>query len=212
MNVKGNTVGSLSVNLSPRQKSILIGSLLGDGTLRRGENATNVNFKVEHGLAQKNYVFFKYRFFKEFVGTPPKLSFRHDSFGSRYPKSWWFRTFRCSTLNPYFRLFYEDGKKVIPEKVESLVEPLGLAIWAMDDGSSNNKRTAFYFNTHSFKIEDQLKLCGVLKKKFSLNARIHKDGDKHRVYIPVEDTRVLFDIVAPYLLPEFFYKFPEMTP
>ena len=209
---KGNTVGSPLVNLSSRQHSILVGSLLGDGTLRLGKGAANVNFKIEHGLMQKNYVFFKYSIFKEFVGTPPKLSFRYDDAGKQYQKSWWFRTFRNHMLNPYFSWFYKNRTKVVPDKIESLLDPLGLAVWIMDDGSSNNKRTSLYLNTHGFKMRDQLNLCRTLKKKFLLSARVHKDGNKHRIYIPVKDTKLLFKIVAPCLLPEFFYKFPEVTP
>lgn len=205
-------MGSPSANLNKKQHSILVGSLLGDGTLRMGKDAINVNFKVEHGLAQKDYVFFKYKAFEEFVGTPPKLSFRIDGIGNRYPKSWWFRTLRWLMFKPYFLSFYKNGRKRVPDEIESRLDPLGLTVWIMDDGSSNNKRTALYLNTHGFKVKDQLKLCGVLKRKFSLSARIHKDGKRHRIYIPVKDTRLLFKIAIPYLLPEFRYKFPEVTP
>ncbi len=206
-------MGSPGGNLNQKQHSILIGSLLGDGTLWLGKGATNVNFKIEHGLAQKNYVFFKYKIFKEFVGTPPKLSFRYNViFNKRYPKSWWFRTLRNSLFNSYFYSFYKDGKKIVPNEIKSLLTPLGLAVWIMDDGSSNNKRTALYLNSHGFEIKDQLKLCEALKRRFALDVRLHKDGDKRRIYIPVKDTRSLFKIVVPYLLPEFFYKFPAVTP
>ena len=42
-----------SLSLSQEQRAMIIGSLLGDGTMRIGEGAINANFKVEHGLAQK---------------------------------------------------------------------------------------------------------------------------------------------------------------
>ena len=48
-----------SLALTTKQRSLIIGSLLGDGTMRLGENAINANFKVEHGLAQKDYVLWK---------------------------------------------------------------------------------------------------------------------------------------------------------
>jgi hypothetical protein len=41
---------ALALNL--KQKALIIGSLLGDGTMRLGKGARNVNFKVEHGLMQ----------------------------------------------------------------------------------------------------------------------------------------------------------------
>ena len=205
-------MGSPLVNLNQKQHSVLVGSLLGDGTLWQGKAAQNVNFKVEHGLAQRKYVFFKYKIFKEFVGTSPKLSFRYDFLGKRYPKSWWFRTFRHPVFMPYFCSFYKSGTRSVPKNIETLLDPLGLAIWIMDDGSSNNHRTALYLNSHGFELEEQLGLCKALRRKFFLSARVHKDGNKHRIYIPVEDTGRLFNLVADYLLPEFLYKFPEVTP
>lgn len=60
------------LNLTSTQISILIGSLLGDGTLRTGDRAVNANFKIEHGLVQKDYVVWKYDNFKEWVLTHPK--------------------------------------------------------------------------------------------------------------------------------------------
>ncbi len=41
-----------SLLLTQEQQSVLIGSILGDGTLRLGQRAINANFKVEHGLKQ----------------------------------------------------------------------------------------------------------------------------------------------------------------
>jgi hypothetical protein len=63
-----------SLFLTQEQKSVLVGSILGDGTLRLGERAINANFKVEQGLAQKDYVFWKYDIFQPWVFTEPKLS------------------------------------------------------------------------------------------------------------------------------------------
>lgn len=52
-----------------------------------GDGAVNANFKVEQGLVQKEYVFWKYAILKSLVFTEPKISFRYDSGGKRYPKS-----------------------------------------------------------------------------------------------------------------------------
>ena len=38
------------VAISSMQRSFIIGSLLGDGTMRMGKGAINSNFKVEQGL------------------------------------------------------------------------------------------------------------------------------------------------------------------
>jgi len=197
-------------SLGNKQRSLLIGSLLGDGTLNFSGN--NPNLKIEHCLKQRFYVFYKYRLLEQFVSTSPKLSYRYDNNREPYPKSWWFRTIGLGSLNFYYDIFYPNEKKAIPSNIKQFLNPMVLAIWAMDDGSSNNNRTAFYFNSQSFLLIDQLKLCRALKGKFNLNARVHKDKNKHRIYIPVKDTHLLTRIIYPYLLPEFAYKFPNVTP
>src|SRR3990167_9571358 len=128
-----NTVGSLetkywqgawiglkqSLTLTRDQRALLVGSLLGDGTMRRGEGARNANYKVEHGLAQKSYVFWKYELLKSFVATDPALSYRYDSVKGKYPKSWWFRTIRHPLLTEIYNLWYtgdeyRTGRKIVP--------------------------------------------------------------------------------------------------
>ncbi|MDP3800236.1 MAG: hypothetical protein Q8Q90_02315, partial [bacterium] len=123
-----------SLRLNLKQRELIIGSLLGDGTMRLGKNARNVNFKVEHGLVQKEYVQWKYQILKPFVFTEPKLSHRYDSNGKKYEKSWWFRTIRHPYFTEIYKSFYQgnsykSGRKVIPTDLK--LNPLVLAIWIM---------------------------------------------------------------------------------
>lgn len=46
-----------TLTINSRQYSLIIGSMLGDGTLRVGSGAINANLKIEQGLVQKDYVF-----------------------------------------------------------------------------------------------------------------------------------------------------------
>ena len=94
------------LSLNEGQKSIIFGSLLGDGTMWIGKGGINANFKIEHGLKQKELVFWKYEKLKNFVFTEPKISFRYQDDGIKYPKSWWFRTVRHPDLTKIYRLFY----------------------------------------------------------------------------------------------------------
>ena len=96
-----NTVGSLEskywnkkmlslkkgMQLSSLQKSFIIGSMLGDATMRVGKKGRNANLKIDNGLKQKEYVFWKYEILKNFVTTPPKVSYRKTKEGIRYQKS-----------------------------------------------------------------------------------------------------------------------------
>lgn len=59
-----------------------------------------------------------------------------------------FYTRSLPALLDFYYMFYLDGVKRKPSNLEDVPTPIGLAFWAMDDGSSN--KYGFYLNTHSF--------------------------------------------------------------
>jgi len=58
-------VGSLS-NI---QKQVILGSILGDGYMRK---KTNAHLQITHSYKQKDYVDWKYKILKNFVSSVPK--------------------------------------------------------------------------------------------------------------------------------------------
>ncbi len=63
-----NTVGSLT----QVQKSVLIGSLLGDGYVRIVPGRKDAFMEVNHSIAQKEYVDWKYKMLGNLVARQPK--------------------------------------------------------------------------------------------------------------------------------------------
>src|SRR6266516_6996169 len=115
----GNTVGSLS----EVQHAIVVGSLLGDGSMRC---KTNALLEINHSFAQRSYVDWKFSHLADLVRTPPK-----PRKGNGRRVAYRFVTRSLPLLTPYFRLFYGAGRKRVP-KME--LDPLALAVWFMDDG------------------------------------------------------------------------------
>ncbi len=193
------------LSLNQTQISVLVGSLLGDGTMRVGKNALNANFKIEQGLKQKDYVFWKYEVFKEWVTTPPKLSMRYDENRIPYAKSWWFRTIRHPKLTLFHKLFYKHGIKVVPKNIVDLLDPLALAIWIMDDGSLS--RNKIDISTYSFKLGEIKLLQRVFLKKFALDSNFYKDRDKgFRMYFSKTETFRLIPLISKFIIPNLAYK------
>lgn len=194
-----------SLKLNQTQISVLIGSMLGDGTMRVGKNALNANLKIEQGLIQKDYVFWKYDVFKEWVTTPPKISFRYDENRMPYAKSWWFRTIRHPKLTFFHKLFYRKGRKIVPKKIEDLLDPLALAVWIMDDGCLS--RNKIDISTYSFKLEEIKLLQQALLKKFALETNFYKDRDKgFRMYFRKTETAKLIPLISEFIIPNLAYK------
>jgi hypothetical protein len=191
----GNTVGSLS----EVQRQIIVGSLLGDGTMRC---KTNALLEINHSSHQRSYVDWKYGHLAELVRTPPRA--RRGN-GRRI--AYRFVTRSLPELTPYFALFYGSGKKRIPE-VE--LTPLTLAVWLMDDGSVS--RNAVYLNTQQYDEASQRKLLRLLHKQWGIEAALNRDKCYYRIRVSVDGTRRLGSLVDPYLLPELKYKLPQVTP
>lgn len=57
--------------LTKKEKDVVIGSLLGDGSMRMMGRNTNPIFSVSHGHHQKEYLFWKYRQLRKWVKTSP---------------------------------------------------------------------------------------------------------------------------------------------
>ena len=188
----GNTVGSLSET----QRSIVIGTLLGDGSMRCKANAL---LEINHSVRQRAYVDWKYRNFAEFVSTPPRP---RPGNGGRI--AYRFVTRSLPEFTPYYHLFYESGAKVVPD-VE--LTPLAMAVWLMDDGSRS--RRALYLNTQQFDVASQRSLLWLLDSQWEIQGTLNRDKSYHRIRLSVASTARFVDLVTPYVLPEFRYKLPE---
>lgn len=196
--------------LTPIQQAVLMGSLLGDGTMRVGKNAVHANFKVDHGLKQKEYVFWKYEILKNLVTTPPKLSYRTRENGERYKKSWWFRTIRHPLLTDLYYEYYTTegyrcGTKIVPISIYNHLDPLAIAVWIMDDGSYNRQKLDV--STYSFTLQEIEFLCAIMAKKFDVQMLYYKDREKgYRMYANMHETRKLVDLIQPHVIPTMMYK------
>lgn len=189
----GDTVGSLSA----LQRAILIGSLLGDGTLRRQGTRTNALFEVNHAFVFKEYVDWKYEQFRAYVLTPPKA---RKGNGRRL--AYRFTTRSLPVFTQYYELFYRHGRKSIPQDIA--LDPVTLAVWFMDDGTKS--RSAAYLNTQQCSMPEQECLQHVLLSTFGIRTTLNRDRAYYRLRITMESTKTLEEIIRPHILPCFHYK------
>lgn len=184
-------------SLTEEQKSIIIGSMLGDGTLRKKANTL---LEINHSYKQKDYVLWLYSKFREYVSTPPKTRVSGlNRISCR------FTTKSIGALNEFYDLFYLPNRhKKIPKRLD--LNELSLAVWFMDDGSRS--RNAVYLNTQQFNLEDQKFLLLLLKSRFGLNATLNKDKSYYRIRISCYSMDLFSKLVSPYLLKSMRYKLP----
>lgn len=144
----------------------------------------------------------KYQHLAELVATPPRT--RRGNGGRIACR---FVTRSLPVLTPYYRLFYECGRKRVPEVK---LDPLALAVWFMDDGCRS--RNAVYLNTQQFVAEEQRRLLRLLQQQWAIHGRLNRDKSYWRIRLTVESTRRLARVIGQYVLPELRYKLPHVTP
>jgi hypothetical protein len=116
-----------------RLRSVLIGSMLGDGRLSRTENASR--YQENHADDQKDYLAWKVEEWGSWVSTEMKPVVWKKPEGDFH--GWRFHTVSHPSLNEWHALFYDRvGPKRLSREVLPLVDELALAIWFMDDGSA----------------------------------------------------------------------------
>jgi len=184
-------------SLTQEQISIVIGSLLGDGSLRRAKGRKNALLEANHAFRYKSYVDWKYEKLKNIVGTGPK-----SRKGKGVRIAYRFTTLSNPELTKIYKKFYQGRRKVVP--LDLKLYPLTLAVWFMDDGSKS--RSSVYLNSQQFSVLDQQRLLKFLKDQWKIKGSLNKDKIYYRIRISTESTKVLKEIIRPYILPIFKYK------
>ncbi len=195
MNTKEHVKQKKKLSLNRRQRDILVGLLLGDGHLETQNGGRTYRLKVEHGMKQKDYVSFLSNEFKEWIPGGVYEKKRKD--GS---SSVGFTTFSHPSFRFYGQQFYPRGKeKCIPKNIASLLSPLGIAIWFMDDGSRKSLRhNTYVIHTLGYTKSDLKRIVTVLREKFSISATVHSQKGRYwRLYILSESKKMFESYIVP---------------
>ena len=126
-------------DLSYNAKQLILGSLMGDGSIhKRGKGS----FSVTHTEPQREYINFK----KEILQKDDIYSSSLERVMTRTIKNreYAINDIRISTKAVYsisniYSFVVENGKKTISKEWMDLIDPMGLAFWYMDDGTLSKK-------------------------------------------------------------------------
>jgi hypothetical protein len=196
--IMDNTVGSLT----KFERSIIIGSILGDGYLRIIPGRSDAFLEINHSIKAKDYVDYKYNSLKSICKSQPIERSTNEG-----RTAYRFFTRQHKELSILYKKFYENNRKIIPDDL--VLDPVSLSIWYMDDGS-RSRDSDIYLNTQQFSINDQKRLLNKLRL-IGINARLNKDKKYFRIRILKESIEVLMNLIKPYMIDSMKYKL-VMTP
>lgn len=187
-----NTVGSLT----QLQKSLLIGSILGDGYVRIMPGRKDAFLEINHSIKAKEYVDWKYSVLKNICISGPK---ERDTNGGRVAYRFFIK--QNPEITNFLKMFYKNGKKIVPQELK--LDPVILAVWHMDDGSKS--RLNVYLNSQQFSLADQKRLLRKLKE-IGLKARLNRDKKYYRIRILSESVPEFNRIINSHIIPSMRYK------
>lgn len=197
------------LKLTPKQREILIGLLLGDGHLETQNDGLTYRLKIEHCQAQKDYVKWLYNNFREWVLTPPQEKIKEINHIA--VKNIWFNTVSHISFRYYGSQFYCHKRRKVPKYIGKLLKPLTLAVWFMDDGSlKSREHKALILNTQGFNKEDIERLRTGLEKHYQIEAQLRKQADGIQLLIARDSAIRFVKVIKPYLLPYFYYKLGKL--
>lgn len=209
MNTKEIREKKKSLQLSKRQRELVVGLLLGDGHLETQNGGRTYRLKVEHGSAQREYLEWLAKEFQEWL-----ISGRYEKRkGAKLVYG--FTTVSHSAFRFYGAQFYQNGKKRIPPLIKKLMSQLSLTIWFLDDGSAKSSRhRSLVIHSLGYNRKD-LELVQGAFQRFGIESTLHKQrNNTFRLYLPYASSLVMEQFVRPILdeVPALAYKMENIRP
>lgn len=207
----GNKINHMKTKFNKDSRNLLISMLLGDGTI-----SNNNVFKLSHGYKQKEYLEWKIKLLndhgiknnglKEYVSTKG-----YNTGDVVY--------YTQLSVIPFIkllrRIIYKPKKNYSNRKLLNRLDALGLAIWYMDDGHINIRKTkdkihGFYIKiaTCLSKEENQI-IIDYFKEVWNINFYQFKEGkNTYSLCCGTKEGLKFIEIIKPYITdcPSMLYK------
>lgn len=184
---------------SKKQKELLIGSMLGDGSLSKPINGKST-FRECHSVLQKEYLQWKNEILKPFSrelisASESAKTFPDGKVGSS-KESW-----QCYTIGTllfadmekewYLRdgngeyVLQSNGRRIKCLPPTLTITPFSFAVWFFDDGYNNWKQRNAAISTDSFSKDDCQLLVDVIERDLGIKTNVRlTSGRDHEIYIP----------------------------
>jgi hypothetical protein len=183
----------LAPSLSVECKEIILGSLLGDGSLKISKKYKNARFSFRHSIKYNDYFFWKAERLKEISGK--KYYWIQKDGKLRY------QSLALPELTEIYNFASKKGKLKVRRRWLNLLTPRALAVWWMDDGALVKNSRQGVFCTDKFSFKEQKILSRYLWKVWKIRVRIGKsEKGYYRLWIrSTEMLKKFLRIILPYI-------------
>lgn len=183
-------------------EQVLIGSLLGDGSVCVRRDCKNAKFAENHSIRQLDYLKWKAEILSPHFGGRVGIWVNGE-----YKKAMF-----CTRVHPTFtelrRLWYPDGKKILPEGELQKLNELGLAVWYQDDGSYNYWARCCRISIDGFKGRE-FAIQRWFEERWGLSPHITSGPS---LQLSVKDSDRFLHSITEYVHPSMTYKLGHLHP
>jgi recombination protein RecA len=198
---------SAKIRLSDLQWEVILGGLMGDGSLSRAKSGYAGRYRFGHGVRQTEYADWKGSLFAN-VGTSRTTNANDAVFHDLTP---------LVELAELREAVYVGGKKVLSGDYLKRLTPLALAVWYMDDGTFAIRAKGLQARTRdgsgrsdicieAFEPTSRDRLARYLGDTWGLFPKLIDRAGKAVLVFPKDETAKLHALIAPYVHPSMEYK------
>jgi hypothetical protein len=171
--------------------------------------------KYKHGQKQEDYLLWKYKELKSVVSEKSLAFLPHFTLTGKKVVSCRFYSKSNSDIEKILSMFYVDGRKIVTREILDQLEPLGIAVWFMDDGKVDFGIRKTYkvtpeivLCTDSFTERECELICEWFFSVYGIESKAVIGNKKYyRVRIKSTSVEKFLILVSPYILsPCFDYK------
>lgn len=197
-----------NTSFTPEQWSIVVGTLLGDGSLQsHGTMKTSYSLRFAHGEKQMEYLeWMKGQLFPFISSDAVPYKHKKTSIHNHAPVHT-YRTCSHPSLTQLRKDFYPNDKKTVSIEWLNQVDELALAVWYMDDGSLNKRYGTMTFCTNGFSHEEHLLIQQWFLDRWNLPVVIeNRRNNQYSIRVNASVAKHLREILRPYIPPCMSYK------
>ncbi len=202
--------------ITPSQRQMLLGTLLGDGSVLRRPGGINAYYSIAHGIKQEDYCRLKAEVLKNFVRSMPRLI--EDKMGRKHKCR--FSTVAHTEFTllramcyPYCHERKKEVKTVSMEWLNQL-DWEGIAWWYQDDGHLRVDNSNVFLHTEGF-TQDEVELIARwftdskgIEAKARRYRQLYKGEYRYYCLVQIVDKHAIkfLEKVRPYIHQSMAYK------
>ena len=207
-----------NTSLSETELSVVLGGLLGDGSLRIHSGYKNARYAFRHSMINKEYFLSKTKQLNALASPGSVILQPPDGWSPR--KKLRFCTRALPSLTAVHSMTHKRNKLLIRRRWLNHCTALSLAIWWFDDGSIVGGGRQGCLSSDGFSKKECQVLAKYLQVAWGVEARVHPiTGNKkkrarsletpyYRLYLSTNQLKGLLDIILPHCpCPELIYKY-----